>query len=192
MIPDPLHPAMVHFPIVLALLLPLVVAAAFVALKRGTRPQTAWLPVVGVGALLIVSTWATVQTGEQEEDAVERAVAEETLHTHEEAAERFLILSLVTAIVIAVGVAPGRAGQIARGGSALMSVVVAVAVFGVGRTGGELVYVHGAAQVYASATPGAKSGSTRTDLHRGRERDEEDDEGDEDDDDHDDEHERRR
>ena len=189
MIPNPLHPAMVHFPIVLALVLPLVVAATFVALKRGAQPRTTWLPVVGVGALLIVSTWATVQTGEREEEVVERAVAEQTLHTHEEAAERFLILSLVTAIVIGLGMAPGRACQIARGGSARRRVVVAVAALGGGRPGGARGYVHGAAQAYTSATPGTTSGSMRGDLRRGRERDEEDDEHDEDDDD---DHERRR
>jgi hypothetical protein len=63
-------------------------------------------------------------------------------------------LSLVSALVIAAGVAPGRAGQVARGAGAVMSLVLAVAVLGLGRSGGELVYVHGAAQAYASAPVG--------------------------------------
>ena len=151
MIPNPLHPALVHFPIVLALLLPLVVAAAFVAVKRGVSPRMAWLAPIAFAFLLLASVWATVETGEKEEDVVEDVVAHETLETHEEAGKRFLLLSLVSLLVIAGGAAPGRTGQIGRASGAVMSIVLAVAVFGVGRSGGELVYTHGAAQAYASA-----------------------------------------
>jgi uncharacterized membrane protein len=151
MIPNPLHPALVHFPIVLALLLPLVMAAAFVAVKRGVSPQAAWVAPIALAFLLLASTWFAVEAGEREEDVVEDVVAHETLEDHEEAGKRFLVLSLVSVLVIAGGAAPKRTGQIGRGAGAVMSLVLVVAVFGVGRSGGELVYTHGAAQAYASA-----------------------------------------
>jgi uncharacterized membrane protein len=177
MIPNPLHPALVHFPIVLALLLPLVVIAAFVAVKRGVSPGTAWLAPIALAFLLLVSTWITVETGEEEEDVVEDVVAHETLETHEEAGKRFLLLSLVSLLVIAGGAAPGRTGQIGRASGAVMSIVLAVAVFGVGRSGGELVYIHGAAGAYASA-PAAETGEGLRDLEAVEHDDEEDDEED--------------
>ena len=37
MLPDPLHPAVIHFPIVLMVLLPLVAAWALWTIRRGAR-----------------------------------------------------------------------------------------------------------------------------------------------------------
>ena len=42
LIPDPLHPAVVHLPIALVLVLPLVAIGALVAIRRGGRPVIAW------------------------------------------------------------------------------------------------------------------------------------------------------
>lgn len=173
MIPNPLHPALVHFPIVLALLLPLVVAGALVAMKRGAPARTAWLAPVVLAFLLLVSTWVTVETGEEQEEMVEDVVSEQALETHEEAAKLFLALSVVSALVVGAGVAPGRAGRIGRGAGAAMSLVLAVAVFTVGRSGGELVYTHGAAQAYVASATRADG---REALPARRERDHDEDE----------------
>ena len=51
MLPDPLHPAVVHFPIVLMVLLPFVAASALWAIRRGARPVRAWAVPVGAAAL---------------------------------------------------------------------------------------------------------------------------------------------
>lgn len=48
---------------------------------------------VGLATALAVSSWVAVETGEQQEDRVERVVGERPLHSHEEAAELFLLLS---------------------------------------------------------------------------------------------------
>jgi len=42
MLPNPLHPAVVHFPIVLALLLPIFAIGALWTIRRGARPRRAW------------------------------------------------------------------------------------------------------------------------------------------------------
>lgn len=50
MLPNPLHPAVVHFPIVLAVLLPLFVIGALWAIRRGAAPLRAWsLPLAMAG-----------------------------------------------------------------------------------------------------------------------------------------------
>src|SRR5512134_3400045 len=52
MLPDPLHPAVVHFPIVLMILLPLAAAGALWAIRRGVGPAKAWtIPLAAAAAL---------------------------------------------------------------------------------------------------------------------------------------------
>lgn len=150
MLPDPMHPAVVHFPIVLAVLLPPVAAAALIAIRRGARPGPAWAMAVGTAALLALSSWVAVRTGEDQEDAVESVVAEGVLHDHEEAGERFLLLSGIVLVVVAGGLLPGVAGRAARGLGTAAAVALLVAGWQAGHSGGELVYRHGAASAYAS------------------------------------------
>ena len=52
MLPDPLHPAVVHLPIALAVLVPLLAAGGLLAIRSGFLPARAWLAVALVQALL--------------------------------------------------------------------------------------------------------------------------------------------
>lgn len=108
MLPDPIHPAVVHFPIVLAVLLPLVAAGAFLLARRGTHIRTAWPGVVTGAALLAGSSWLAIETGEQQEDKVEGVVGDATLETHEERASLFLYLAAGTLALATLGLARGR------------------------------------------------------------------------------------
>ncbi|HET7633082.1 MAG TPA: DUF2231 domain-containing protein [Gemmatimonadaceae bacterium] len=155
MLPDPLHPAIVHFPIVLAVLLPIFALGALWTIRKGARPRRAWAVPLALSAALALSAWVAVQTGEAQEERVEAVVPDQALDTHEDAAELFLTLSGVLVVVAAAGLAPGVAGRSARilaTGGAIALVVAAVSV---GHSGGELVYRHGAASAYAN--PGANS-----------------------------------
>ena len=76
----PLHPAVAHFPIVLATLLPLVVLTAVLLVRRGADARKAWLPVVVVAAGLAVSSFVAVRTGQAEEATVEAVVSEQAIH----------------------------------------------------------------------------------------------------------------
>ena len=154
MLPDPLHPAVVHFPIVLMALLPLVAAGALWAIRRGARPAAAWSVPLVTAAALALSTWVAVETGEREEEKVESVVAEASIHGHEEAAERFLALSGVLLVVTAAGLLRGVPGGAAR----LAAFVGALGLAGlgaqVGHTGGNLVYRDGAASAYMDGAAG--------------------------------------
>lgn len=157
MIPNPLHPAIVHFPIVFAVLLPLVAAYALWAIHRGSAPRRAWtLPLV-LATGLVVSAFVAVQTGDAQQERVERVVGDRPLHGHEEAAELFLVLSGVLLVVTGVGLAPGVAGRAARAVATLGTVGVLAAGYRVGASGGELVYRLGATSAYtAQVGPGGQ------------------------------------
>ncbi len=151
MFPDPLHPAVVHFPMALAALLPLSALVALWAIHRGARPLHAWAVPVALAALLTGSAWLALETGEQEEDRVEAVVAESAIHEHEEAAERFLLLAGVVTLVAGLGLVGSTLGSAARILATVGTVGVLVAGIQVGSQGGELVYVHGAASAYVDA-----------------------------------------
>src|SRR5512143_3084125 len=86
MLPDPLHPAVVHFPIVFMILLPLVAAAAVWGIARGRAVRLTWAAPVALAVALAVSSWVAVETGEQQEERVEDTVGEPALEAHEESA----------------------------------------------------------------------------------------------------------
>lgn len=155
MLPDPLHPAVVHFPIALAALLPLSALVALWAIRRGARPLHAWALPVAFAVLLSGSSWLALETGEAEEDRVEAVVPEAAIHDHEEAAERFLLLAGVVTLVSLVGLAGGTVGTAGRLLATVGTVVVLAAGVQVGRAGGELVYHYNAGAAYSSPSNSA-------------------------------------
>ena len=148
MLPDPLHPAVVHLPIALALLVPLVAAFALVASRSGWLPDRAWAFVVLLQALLVGSAWLALETGEAQEERVEKVVAERHIEDHAERAERLLLGAGIVLAVVGAGLAPGRTGALARPLGFALALGVAGLAADVGRSGGKLVYEHGAATAY--------------------------------------------
>jgi uncharacterized membrane protein len=157
MLPDPLHPAMVHFPIVLAVLLPIAVLGAHFAISRGAPLRRTWAIPVGLAALLMASSIVSVETGQAQEDRVERAVPERAIHVHEERAERFLVLSGALLVVLVGGLAGGTIGASSRVVGAVGAVLLLLPAAQVGASGGELVYEYGAAQVYVDGSAGQRA-----------------------------------
>ncbi|MDP2959473.1 MAG: hypothetical protein Q8N53_23845 [Longimicrobiales bacterium] len=153
--PSPLHPAVVHFPLVLAVLLPFLAVAALLVARRPGLDRAAWAAVAAVAVLLPLSAWAALATGQQEEEAVESVVAESLIGGHEEAAEGFLAASAVLSVIVLAGLAPGRVGRSARFVSVAAAAVVLALAFRVGGSGGQLVYTHGAAAAYVDGASGA-------------------------------------
>lgn len=153
MLPNPLHPVVVHFPIVLMFLIPVFAVGSLWAIRRGADARRAWaIPFLLTGALA-ASAFVALRTGEADEDRVERVVSENVIHEHEEAAERFLVLSGVLLLIAAAGLVDGNAGRAARALTVAGSMVVIAAGVQVGAAGGDLVYRHNAASVYTDDAP---------------------------------------
>lgn len=185
-LPDPLHPIVVHFPIVLAILLPFITVGALWAIRTGAKPMRAWSVAIAFGAALTASAVVAEKTGEQQEDRVEHVVNESRVEAHAEAAEALVVASVVVLVVLAAGLVPGTAGLAARYAAVLGALVVAVMVFRVGMTGGDLVYKYNAASAYASPGGGGSStteASASADGADKRERGEKGESGGKDDDD---------
>ncbi len=151
MLPNPLHPAIVHFPIVLVVLLPFFALGALWAIRHGASIRRAWLLPTAVAAALTLSALIALRTGKAQGERVERVVPERVVDAHEEAAERFLVLSGVLLVVAGAGLAGGVVGRAARLVSTVGALGLIVAGVQVGKSGGELDYKHGAASIYAGA-----------------------------------------
>jgi uncharacterized membrane protein len=155
MLPEPLHPAIVHFPIVLAILLPISASVTLWAIRRRGSATGLWAVPFALAAALTLSVWVAMRTGEAQEERVEDVVGEQVLHAHEEAAERLLALTGVVLVVAFAGFARGTIGTASRFVAFAGSLAAMVAGAAVGKSGGDLVYRHGAASAYVAQTAGS-------------------------------------
>lgn len=163
-IPTPLHPAIVHLPIALSILLPFFAVGALVAIRRGARPLKAWGITTALFAALTLSSWAAVETGEQQTERVEQVIAEAPIETHEEAAEAFLLFSLGVLGVAAIGLTSGKIGTVARIAGTVGALALVAAGYQVGHTGGKLVYQYGAAAAYTDGNTVVRAGEVVNDV----------------------------
>ena len=164
MLPNPLHPAVVHFPIVLVFLLPLFAIGAIIAIRKGARPVRAWSLPVLVAAALALSSWVAVQTGESQGERVERVVPEQAIEAHEEGAELFMTLSIILVAVTATGFIRGTVGKVGRYAAGLGALALVGFGASVGHTGGQLVYRDGAASAYTGLA-GSTAAATGQSAH---------------------------
>ena len=167
MLPEPLHPALVHLPLAWSVLLPLVMAVALLAIRRGADPRQRWRFPVVLSAIVALSAWAAVRTGEAEEERIEGRVDAAAVEEHEEAGERFLLLSVVVLAITASGFLPASAGAVARPASGVAAILLLGAGLLAGRAGGELVYEHGAAAARAAPTGFEDADRDTDDEHTG-------------------------
>lgn len=143
-VPDPLHPAVVHFPVVLIVL---GCAAAWVAvfLRKGNIP---WFAAV---LLLLGAVGARVAevTGKSDGGLLDNSSPrlESLVDAHQNWAERTVMAATITALVAVAAAATSRYPRLARSLAVTAAVAASVAgwtVFETGRRGGALVFEHGA------------------------------------------------
>jgi uncharacterized membrane protein len=144
------HPKLVHLPIALAVLMPLVTGGVLLALWRGWFDRRVWVLVVALQAALVGSGALAMNTGEKEEERVERVVAEEHIEAHAEAAEVFVWASGAVLLLMAAPLLlpNGRTRQALLLGGFFGTLIVFGLGYSAGEAGGRLVYEYGAAQVY--------------------------------------------
>jgi uncharacterized membrane protein len=162
------HPKVVHLPMALAVLMPLVTGGVLFAWWQGWLDRRVWVVVLLLQAVLVGSGALAMNTGEREEDRVEQVVAEERIEAHEEAAESFVWASaaLLLLMTVPLVLAEGRARQAVALGAFAGTLIVFGLGYNAGEAGGKLVYAHGAAQVYV-ANGGVSQGMVAGDEPQG-------------------------
>ena len=143
-LPDPLHPALVHFPIAFILLgTGMAVVSLFVPGAALRRMTAVVLLLAALGAA--TATWS----GEEDEHAAEAAgpAAEQLLEEHETWGERSRNAALVAAVAAALAAftisRSPRFSKITMAATAAISLASSWCVIRAAHCGGELVYRHG-------------------------------------------------
>lgn len=151
----PLHPRLVHFPLALAALMPLVSIGAYWAWRARRAGRRVFWVAAAFQLLLVASGFLALDAGEDDEKRVLRAIPEAVVEAHAEAAEAFLWTATGVLVVFLAAAFLRRepAAQALAGLACLGTLVVLGLAYRAGDAGGRLVYQHGAASVYAEAQP---------------------------------------
>ena len=160
----PLHPALVHIPLGLALVLPVIVIVFTWALWTGRLRTRAWLTVVLLLATVLGAGLVALNTGQREEEKVEAVVPEAAIAQHEALAEQFLWVTGASLVVAALVLVLHRplAVRAATVATVFCAFLVTGAALRTGHAGGQLVYVHNAAAAYASGGKAPTEGKAPT------------------------------
>lgn len=165
----PLHPKLVHVPLGLAVVLPLVLLVLLVAIRKDLLPARSWWLGAFLAAIVAGGAGLAVRSGDAEAERVEAVVAESFVDEHEESGEQMLVSAIVTAVLSAAGgLVRRRNALLAAHAAAVMGAIVTLALgIRAGGLGGALVYKHGAAGVYAPgpATAGPVKGAPTPKNH---------------------------
>ena len=164
----PLHPALVHLPIGLALAVPFAAVAVALAMRSGVLPARTWWLVLALQGLVLGGGLVASQAGERDQERVERVVGRGPVHEHEERAEVFLWSAGATLAVAAAAIALPAASTAFLALTVAGSVATAGLALYTGKAGGELVYAHGAASVFVPGGAPAPIAVEEGGVRRGR------------------------
>jgi hypothetical protein len=161
----PLHPAVVHVPLGLALVMPLLLGALLWAVLTDRLPGRVWLVALVLQGIILGAAAVALRTGEQDEDRVENRVGEARLEAHERAAQAFTWAAGLTFGTVGLALAlRNRRRPFAVAGMTSVALSVAMLALGVqaGHRGGALV--HGSVGVAAPAD-GQADGEAQASEH---------------------------
>ncbi len=161
----PLHPAVVHLPLGLSFVMPLVAIGIAIAVRRGRLPRAAFAVVTGLQLLLAGSAFVAMQLGHHDERRVEKIVGERAIDAHEERGEALVWTAAgVAALGIALLVVPARAVGLVSALTVAGTLAVATLAYLTGEAGGAIIYRHGGASAYATpSAPVPRSGDVDSD-----------------------------
>ena len=161
-VPDPLHPAVVHFPIVLIFLGTLFSVLAIFT-RRGALPQlTALLLILAAAA----AQFAVITGDDGADDVIQRRPdARPLVHDHAEWGERTRTVAVVAAIVAVVALACYRMRGFRRILALVTTLIAATACYcalQAAQQGAAMVYHHGVGvqMAPAGATPAPSATAT--------------------------------
>ncbi|MGE0867520.1 MAG: DUF2231 domain-containing protein [Kofleriaceae bacterium] len=147
----PMHPKLVHIPIALCIVMPMMLTLVWMGIRRGWFTSRTWLLCAVLQGALFVSSVAALQSGKNDGDKVEGYASEEALQTHANRASWFVYiagfnLALSSGVALLPLARPRRQllGAIAIAGS----LGATYAGYLVGDAGGRLVYVANASDAH--------------------------------------------
>jgi len=155
-VPDPFHPAVVHFPIVL-IFLGTLISILTIFTRRGALPQfTALILILAAGS----AQFAVITGGDQADDVVQRMPnARPLIRDHAERGERMRTIAVIAAAAAVVALAFYRARGFRRILALVTAIIGAAACYcavEAAQLGGAMVYHHG---VGIQITPAGTSAS---------------------------------
>lgn len=153
MLPHPLHPALVHLPLGLAMIMPLIILVVSIGISKQWFNKGVWILIVGLQLICMISGIVAIETGEDEEEVVQKVMAGELIAKHEDLAKAFTACAGVTFAAALVGFFFLRKQKVFSL-CALVTFILSLATLGLamqtGHLGGKLVYEHGAGKAYES------------------------------------------
>lgn len=161
------HPKLVHIPMALGVLMPLIAGGLLLAWWRNWLPQRSWFIAIALQGILLASGALALRSGEDEGDRVEAVVAERFIEEHEEAAEAFVWASggVLALMLLAAALGARRSGLPTAAAGTLGTFLVLGLGYRTGQAGGNLVYQHGAAQAYTGPAAPSSEGRTAPTRH---------------------------
>lgn len=151
----PLHPLLVHLPLGLAAVVPLVILGVAGYSLFARFLTGAWSVVVFLQLVLAVGTFVSMEAGEDEEDRVRPYVPHAALEAHEESGENLLYFAIGTWVLCLIPLV--RKDEKTRKIAAAAAFAGSLATLGVavqaGRLGATLVYQYDAPEAYEISDP---------------------------------------
>ena len=155
----PLHPLLVHAPLVLGVLAPFVALALWAAIAGRYLHHRIWWLVVVLHAVAFGGAVLAVKTGHVEHDRIETVVDHDKVEVHEERGENYRLalgVGLALSLLTGLAFADRKWGMRLGGVTVLAGFAAAWLGLGVGHSGSLLVYREGAANYYVD--PGTPTG----------------------------------
>lgn len=141
------HPMLVHVPLGLAAVLPLVGLWLLWFARNQPVARSIWLLLLLLQLATSAGAIVALRSGEAEEDRVEHLLPHDALESHEERAEAFAYASLLTLVgITGMTIISTRLRKDGLLASLTLLLFLVQAGLGVatGKAGGELVWTHGA------------------------------------------------
>jgi len=154
MLPHPLHPALVHLPLGLAIILPLLILIVSIGISKQWFNKGVWVLIVGLQLICMASGILSIETGEDEEATVQKVLAGELIAKHEDMAKAFTVCAGITfasALIGFIFIRKKKVFSLCSLATLLLSLATLGLAMQTGHLGGKLVYEHGAAKAYEPA-----------------------------------------